>query len=375
MVAVVAAAMITVLSAVNGIDTLVRQLFSHFDAPIRVMPARGKTFSTDTLDIALFANHPEIQALSEVLEDDVIAGFEEHKVVATLRGVDSNITKIASMDSIVISGSFLLEEGGYPYAVMGWGIKNELQLPFLNNERAPLQLYAPIRGKKLGTHRESAFNRDQLLVSGIYSVNAELDVKYILVPLSFARNMFDRDSSEVSALEIGLYPEANAKEIDAYLESKLGANWVVETREEKNALIFKTNQTEKWATYLILMFILLIAAFNIMASLTMLIIEKKRDIFILRSMGAPEQTIQRVFILEGIMINLIGALIGLTSGFILCYAQQKFGLVPLQGSIVPYYPVEVRPGDIAIIFVSIMTIGSGSSALLVRYLIHRHARA
>lgn len=374
-VAVVAAAMITVLSAVNGIDTLVRQLFSHFDAPVRVIPARGKVFSTDTLDLTVFTEHPGIKAVSKVLEDDVIAGFEDRKVVATLRGVDRNITEIASMDSIVISGSFILEEGGYPYAVMGWGVKNELQLPFLNDERAPVQLYAPIRGKKLSTYRENAFNRDQLLVSGIYSINAELDVKYILVPLSFAGNLFDRDTSEVSALEIGLNPGATAGEIDAYLESRLGTNWKVETREEKNALIFKTNQTEKWATYLILLFILLIAAFNIMASLTMLIIEKKRDIFILRSMGVPELGIQRIFMLEGIMINLIGAIFGLAAGLALCYAQQKFGLVPLQGSIVPFYPVEVRFSDVAIIFTSIMIIGSGSSSLLVRYLIHRHARA
>ncbi len=250
-----------------------------------------------------------------------------------------------------------------------------LLVTFFNDVRPPLQLFAPIRGKKIGQHKENAFNRENILVSGVYSVNAELDVKYTIVPYKFAVEIFDREPGEVSALELGLNPGYQLSDVDAEIQALAGPSFIVESREEKNALIYKTNRSEKWAAYSIMLFILIIAAFNIMASLTMLVIEKKKDIFILRGMGLREEDVRRIFVLEGVLINFVGAALGLVFGLILCFAQKNFGLVKLQGSIVPYYPVEVHLSDALIIFSSIMFLGIISSTLLVRYLIKRHARA
>lgn len=371
-VAAVAAAMLTVLSAINGIDGLVRQLFTSFDAPITITPLRGKVFSTDSLNLDQVRALPEVLYLTRVLEDDVILGFEDRKTVATLRGVDSSFTRVSPVETMLYAGEFVLEEAGYPYAVVGLGIRSELRLPVIRDERPPLQIFAPIRGKNLRQYRERAFNKENILVSGVYSVNADLDVKYVITSYDFAAELFDYGNA-VSSLELGLSEDTDPKELQEKLQLMLGDQYVVQTREDKNALIFKTNASEKWATYAILMFILLIAAFNIIASLTMLVIEKKKDIFILRSMGAREEEVRKVFFLEGVLINLIGATSGLVVGFGLCMLQQHFGLVRLQGSIVDFYPIEVRAGDVLIIFSSIMLMGLISSNLLVRYLIRRHA--
>lgn len=370
-VAAVAASMLTVLSAINGIDGLVRELFTSFDAPVSIYPARGKVFSPDSLDMAAIRAIPEVKSVARVLEDDVILGFEDRKTVATLRGVDSTFLEISPVDSMLYLGDFILEENGYPYAVVGLGIRSELLIPIFNDERPPLQVFAPIRGKELRKYRQGAFNRENILVSGVYSVNAELDVKYVVTSYEFASTLFDYGNA-VSSLEIDT---DSPKELVEKLEGIIGDQYFAQTRDQKNALVFQTNESEKWATYAILMFILLIAAFNIMASLTMLVIEKKKDIFVLRSMGATENMVFRIFFLEGILINLVGATFGLIVGYALCWAQQNIGLVPLQGSIVDYYPIKVRLADVAVIFLSIMTIGVLSSSLLVKYLLKRHASA
>ncbi len=370
-VAAVAASMLTVLSAINGIDGLVRELFTSFDAPISVYPAKGKVFSTDSINFSELEKVPGVSRIARILEDDVILGFEDRKTVATLRGVDSSFLAISPVDSMIYVGDFILEEAGYPYAVVGLGIRSELLIPIFNDERPPLQIFAPIRGKNLRRYRENAFNKENILVSGVYSVNAELDVKYVITSYKFAAELFDYGNA-ISALEIDIEGE-DGEEVAELLQIYFGENYLVQTRDQKNALVFQTNASEKWATYAILMFILLIAAFNIMASLTMLVIEKKKDIFVLRSMGATENMIFKVFFLEGLLINLVGAVSGLTVGFVLCWLQQNFGLVALQGSIVEYYPIKIRLSDVVIIFSSIMILGILSSSLLVRYLIRRHA--
>lgn len=370
-VAAVAASMLTVLSAINGIDGLVRQLFTSFDAPVSIYPSSGKVFYPDSIDMRVITEDPDVSSMVRILEDDVILGFEDRKTVATLRGVDSTFLAVSPIDNMLYLGDFILSENGYPYAVVGLGIRSELLLPIFNDERPPLQIFAPIRGKNLRQYRENAFKRENILVSGVYSVNAELDVKYVLTSYDFAAELFDYGTA-VSSIELNTSSDAQA--LADRLQASLGDDFKVQSRDQKNALIYQTNASEKWATYAILMFILIIAAFNIMASLTMLVIEKKKDIFILRGMGATESMIFRVFFLEGVLINAVGAGIGLAFGFLLCWAQQNIGLVPLQGSIVAYYPIEVRSGDVLIILGSIMTLGVLSSGILVKYLIKRHAK-
>jgi lipoprotein-releasing system permease protein len=210
------------------------------------------------------------------------------------------------------------------------------------------------------------------MVSGAFSVNAELDVKYLFVPLNFARELFAMED-RITSVELSLADGANEEEVKKQLESFLPKELKVETRYDRNALVYKTNASEKWFTFLILLFILGIACFNIIASLTMLIIEKKKDIRLLESLGATRPMIDRIFIYEGIFINTLGALIGTGVGLGLCYAQQTFGLVTMQGAMVEYYPVLVKPLDVVGIIITVLLLGSVFSLALVGRLMKRFA--
>jgi lipoprotein-releasing system permease protein len=235
-----------------------------------------------------------------------------------------------------------------------------------------MTINAPIRGKKISRNRENAFHREVVNVSGIFSVNAELDAKYVFVPLPFARNLFGMEQ-EISSVEIFLDNDHDAEKIKSELLTTLSPTLKIETRYEKNALIYKTNASEKWATFLILLFILLIACFNIIASLTMLIIEKKKDIFTLSSMGASNRSIERIFVYEGIFINLTGAVVGMILGLGLCFVQEKFGLIEMEGAMVDAYPVSIKWPDVIGIFLTVITVGSIFSLTLVRMLVRRFA--
>lgn len=371
-VACVTAAMITVLSAFNGIESLVSSLFSSFDPEITILPAEGKVFeATDSL-VQYVAATEGVRSVSRILEDDVVIRFDNQPTVATLKAVDTLFTQVTDVRDVIRYGEFKLETDGLPCAIVGYGIQSELGLPYHPIEYPLFSVSAPIRGKKLGRYKERALNTLPVMMSGVFSINAEMDVKYILTPISFARELFDYED-EVSALGVAIGEKQSSEEVKARIASRLGSAYLVETRYDRNALIHQTNRTEKWATFLILTFIMVIAGFNIMASLTMLIIEKRKDIFILQSMGFTSSDIRKTFSNQGFLINGIGMLIGLAAGLGLCLIQQKFGLLELQGSIVPAYPIEIRPGDVAGIVLTVLTIGTLFSTGMVRYLIKRFA--
>lgn len=371
-VACVTAAMITILSAFNGIESLVSDLFSTFDAEITIVPSTGKVFeATDSLT-AVITNFPEVKAIASTLEDDVILRFDGQPTVATLKGVDSSFHKVTDIEMGLRYGDYQLYRGEIPCAITGLGIQSELGIPYHPEDFAMITISAPIRGKKLSRYKEKALNTLPILVSGVFSINAEMDVKYILAPLDYARELFNYEN-EVSELSLCLIPETDAEELKERLQTTLGDAYSVQTRYDKNALVHQTNQAEKWATFLILAFIMVIAAFNIMASLTMLIIEKRKDIFILQSMGLSAVAIRKIFSNQGILINVIGAGAGLFAGLLLCILQQQVGLIRLEGSIVPYYPVEIRFLDVVGVMVTVLVIGGLFSTLMVRYLIRRFA--
>ncbi|MGF1563779.1 MAG: FtsX-like permease family protein [Flavobacteriales bacterium] len=369
-VAMVTAAMITVLSAFNGIESLVSSLFSSFDPEITVLPAEGKVFEASDSLITYLAATEGVSSVARVLEDDVVIRFDNQPTVATLKGVDTVFTRVTDVRDVIRYGEFKLESNGFPCAIVGYGIQSELGLPYHPTEYPLFSVSAPIRGKKLGRYKERALNTLPVMMSGVFSINAEMDVKYILTPLAFARELFNYEN-EVSALGIAIADKQKPEKVKERLAARLGPDYIIETRYDRNALIHQTNRTEKWATFLILTFIMVIAGFNIMASLTMLIIEKRNDIFILQSMGFTAADIRTVFSNQGFLINAIGMLIGLVFGLGLCFVQQKFGLIKLQGSIVPAYPIEVRPGDIAGILFTVLAIGTLFSTGMVRYLIKR----
>jgi lipoprotein-releasing system permease protein len=371
-VAFVTAAMICVMSAFSGIESLVQQLFSNFDAPLTVVPVSGKSFADSLIVDSVVRQVPGVANYSRVIEEDAWLQYSDYNTVATIKGVGRDYGAMSPIDSMIYFGAFILKRDSFNYAVPGLGVFSELRLPRPDNEPPILGINAPIRGKKLSRFRENAFNRKNIMVSGAFSVNAELDVKYVFVPIDFARDLFGMEE-EISAAEFVLDPAADEYAVKAALEAVLSDSLKVETRYDRNALVYKTNASEKWFTFLILFFILVIASFNIIASLTMLIIEKKKDIALLESLGATRMTIRRVFIYEGIFINLIGAVTGTAFGLALCWAQQTFGLVTMQGAMVEYYPVEIKWLDVVGIFITVIAVGTFFSGGLVGSLMKRFA--
>jgi lipoprotein-releasing system permease protein len=371
-VAFVAAAMITVMSAFNGIEDLVKELFSNFDAPLTIVPAVGKSFADSLFTDAQLGQIQGIKGWSRVIEEDAWLQYADYNSVATVKGVSTTYASLSSLDSMMYMGSFRLREDSLNYAVLGLGLYSELRMPRPDVTPPIITMNAPIRGRKLSRFKENAFNRVPVMTSGAFSVNAELDVKYAIVSLDFARSLFNMEEN-VSSIEIFLNDEKDEEAVKAALQEVLPADLKVETRFDRNALVYKTNASEKWFTFLILFFVLLIACFNIIASLTMLIIEKKKDIYILESMGATRSMIRRVFVLEGIFINVVGAVVGVSAGLALCWAQQQFGLVSMEGAMVDYYPIMINWVDVIGIFLTVVIVGAIFSFGLVGRLMNRFA--
>ena len=355
-VAFVACAMILVMSAFNGLELLIEDLFSSFDAPITIVAKQGIQIEEKSIPFEKIQQLEGVTLIGKVIENDAWLQYNNSNTVATIKGIEAAYVKTLPTDSMVYSGEFLLEEDSANYAVVGLGVRGELQFPSSLNQPVILNIKTPVAGRRLSTNRENAFNETNLRVTGIFTANAELDKKYIFLPFRLARELYEMDST-FTALEIQTSPNTNLNKLKEELQSML-PNLNVQTREDKNALVYKTNESEKWATYLILVFILIIASFNILASLTLLIIEKKKDIHVMYSMGATKATIRNIFILEGVFINLTGALVGTALGLTLTYLQQTVGLVRMQGAVVEFYPVHIIPSSVALIFLTVCTIGS-----------------
>lgn len=371
-VAFITAAMITVMSAFNGIDELVKDIFSNVDAPLTILPAEGKFLPDSLIQNNTLLAIEGVEGTSRVIEEDVRLSHENRYAIATVKGVEENYADFSPIDSAVVDGLFLLKVDSLPLAVVGSGIQMELNMPLRDYAPTIMEIAAPIRGRRISEFKEEAFNLENIAVSGVFAINAELDEKYILIPLDFARSLFGLEDA-ISSVDVFTSESAEVEVIRANIQTQLGNSVRIITREEKNALIYKTNASEKWATFFILLFIFLIGCFNIIASLTMLIIEKKRDIFTLNSMGIDTRGIQRIFIYEGILINLIGALSGLIVGLLLCYGQREFGFIAMTGGAVESYPMLVNWLDVSGIFITVVLVGVLFSSLLVRTLVRRFA--
>ncbi len=362
--------MIVVLSVFNGIEGLVENLYNTLDSEVVISPANGKRFSSSTLDFKQLEATGIVQSWSRVIEDEVLIQYNGKQTVAALKGVDDNFFSVANLDSAVKEGKPVLQQGNVPYAILGAGLRYQLEMPHSAEMLRPLEIYALPKGKSIKQDKEAAFENYPINVGGVFSVNAEFDMRFVFVPIDFARECFNYDD-ELTAVELKLKPGVSQEEAKEILQEKLGSTFKVTTREDKNAIIFQTSKTEKWITFFILIFIVFIAAFNILASLTMLIIEKKTDLQTLRSMGMEKTGMVRIFFFQSLMINAYGTLAGLLLGLGFCWAQTTFGLIQFEGSIVEYYPVEVQVVDVFAI-ISVIGVIAMVSFFGVRYLIQRH---
>lgn len=356
------------LSGFNGFDSLIKSLFSTFDADLKITLAEGKSFDAADPVFAEIRHHRDVIYYSEVVEDNALLRYENRQVLATIKGVSDDFTKMTGLDTMIVEGKFKLTDGNKQFAVIGQGVAYFLSAGL--KQQNPINIYVPQKGRKSGSSLDGSFNQGYIYLAGVFSVQQELDSKYMIVPISFAREIFDM-KGKVNSMELKLKTGADVQQVQEAISAKLGSRFIVKTRYQQHDYLYKTMQGEKYAVYLILILILVIASFNIVGSLTMLIIDKKEDIAILQSMGAGKLLIRNIFLFEGWSISLLGALIGTVVGIAICQAQITYGFVKLQGGgsfIIDSYPMKIIPMDILLIFCSVILIGFLAAWLPVKYI-------
>jgi lipoprotein-releasing system permease protein len=353
-----AMALIVVLSVFNGFENLVISLYNTFDSDIRITAVEGKTFDPAKLPLKEFKTIPGFVYQTEVLEENVLLKYGDKQFIGAFKAVNDDYLKHSRLDTMLVEGEYTLEQGTRAYALIGQGVAYYLSVN-LNDFSTPISLYVPKKKARFNMlNPEDAFSRESVFPSGVFSVQQEIDSKYILIPLPFARGLLDNDKN-VNAIELGFEKDQRAN-AESEIRRLAGPGFVVKNRYEQHEMLYKIMRSEKWAIFLILSFILIIATFNVIGSLTMLIVEKKKDISILFSMGAEVKTIRRIFMTEGLLITATGALTGLFFGLIICFIQYKFGIVKLEGQgsfVIDSYPVMMKPLDFFLVFVTVMVIG------------------
>jgi lipoprotein-releasing system permease protein len=345
------------LSGFNGFDSLIKSLFSTFDPDLKISLVEGKSFDANNQAFNEVRKMKDILFFTEVVEDNALLRYENRQVLATIKGVSDDYSKMTGLDTMIVDGKFKLKEGNVQYAVIGQGVAYYLSvgLKLIN----PINIYVPQKGRGSGLAIEGSFHQGHIYPSGIFSVQQEIDSKYIIVPISFAREIFEMPE-KVNSVELKLKEGASVQSVQKSISALVGNQFVVKTRYQQHDYLYKTMQGEKYAVYLILILILIIASFNIIGSLTMLIIDKKEDISILQSMGADKKLIRNIFLFEGWSVSILGAMIGTVVGIAICQAQIAFGFVKLQGGgsfIIDAYPMKIIPIDILLIFCSVVLIG------------------
>jgi lipoprotein-releasing system permease protein len=371
-VAVGTMALIIILSVFNGLELLVTTIFNTFDPDIKITAAEGKTFVADTARLKLLANINGVSCYTLTIEENALLKYEEKQYIATIKGVDKNYAMVSNIDSSMFEGKFMLKsDNGRVWAIPGIGIAQYLGIRV--NFISPILIYVPRRNADSDTDPDKAFNRDYIFPSGIFQVEQSYDSKYIFVPLDFARGLIEKPNMS-SSIEIRLTGGANAEAVRKDISKIYGKSFIIQNRFQQQELFYKVMQSERLAIFFILTLILIIASFNIIGSLTMLIIEKERDIEILKSLGADNNLIRKIFIFEGWMISIIGCAAGLALGYIVCWLQQKYGFIKLNSDslIMNSYPIVLKLKDFIIVPTTVLLIGYWAAWYPVRYLTKKY---
>ena len=378
-VAIATAALVCILSVFNGFQDMVAGLFTAMDPQLKVVPAEGKFMMADAKGLEALRDDPDVAVLTETLEDQALLMINNRQVMAMVKGVEDSFEDLTEIDRILVGdGVFELHADVIDYGILGSNLLMQLGLPA--DFQQPIQVYAPRKGERIDLNdpRES-LNEDELYSPrvGFMVKQNKYDSHYVITNIGFARRIFERQG-EVSAVEMKLREGADVAKVKARMKAALGEEYEVLDRYEQQEDTFKIMQIEKLISYIFLTFILMIACFNIIGSLSMLIIDKKQDALTLRNLGANEHQISSIFMMEGRMICLLGALIGIVLGLVVCLLQQQYGLVRFgdsEGSyIINAYPVSVHAMDIVLIFLTVVVIGFLSVWYPVRRLSKKYTR-
>ena len=353
------AALIIILSIYNGFDSLIRSMMSTVEPDLMITPAEGKVFLPQGEIYDWIYDQPEIESMCCVLEESVFINYDSKQGLAKAKGVDSIYEEESPLAEHIINGKFQLHKGDVPLALVGSGLAYEMGINphFLS----PIEIYYPSRTGRISLANPAAsLESIKVFPSGLFAINEDVDSELMILPIEAMRELLDYDD-EVSSVEIRLVEGLGKREtrrIQSEIAERLGDSFLVKDRFQQNEALYKMMKYEKRATYLILIFVIIIIAFNIFGSLTMLIIEKENDIRTLRSMGAKKNLIRRIFVLEGWMISLSGLAAGLFAGIALSLVQQHFGIIKMPGHyVVQAYPIILSWSDILITVVGVSVIG------------------
>ncbi len=371
-VAIATMALVVTMSVFNGFHDLVASFLTSFDPQLEVVPVQGKTAPADDPILTKIRTLPEVDVATESVEDQALAIYNGNQAMVVVKGVDSNFDKLTHIKEILYGdGDFSLSAANLQYGTVG--IRLAADLGMAADWDGYLKIYAPKREGQLDMMNPTeGFVEDSLISPGVvFSVgNGRYDRNYVLTSIGFARNLFGQQGM-LSQLELRLKPGSDIDAVKAEMRKIAGSKYRVLDRLEQQADTFKIMKIEKFIAYIFLTFILAVSCFNIIGSLSMLIIDKKNDVVTLRNMGATDRQITRIFLFEGRMISVIGAVVGILLGLLLCWLQQTYGLVALGQSsgsfVVDAYPVSVHPEDIVIVFVTVVAVGFASVWYPVRY--------
>jgi len=351
------AALIIILSVFNGLEKVILSLYNNFTPELKIEAKQGKTFNPNTVYFNDLRKNPAIFSYSEVLEEKALVRYGDKQEPTIIKGVSDDFLKNKNLDSTIQSGSFSLS-GSYnkPAVVIGSLVQSSLGVN-IEDKFIPLEIYSPRRTAAINSvDPTSDFVVKYIYASGVFSIQQDFD-NIIVAPLAFTRELLDQPV-EVSAIEINLKNGANADDLEQAIKDKIGATFNVRNRAEQNALLYKILHSEKWAVYLILTFVVIIATFNIVGSLTMLVMDKRKDIAILSSLGAGRKLIQGIFFCEGMLITLIGCVGGILLALIFCLVQQYFGWIKMgtQYTAMDAYPIALKLSDFVLVFLTVMII-------------------
>jgi lipoprotein-releasing system permease protein len=363
-------ALIVVLSTFNGFEDLATSLYNAFYADITVTAVKGKTFTDNEGIRKQLLQSASIAALSRTLEENAYIKYVDKDYICTVKGVDANYNDVTDVKSNIKMGNFVLGDSTGQYAVLGANVVAALNVD-IQRSIYPLQITVPRKGKGTAILPEDAFTFRDVVPGGVFSIQQEFDSKYVFVSLDFASELLGADN-QVSSYEMKMKPGQTLEQAKADVQKIAGHNYVVKTRYEQRETIYRVMKMERWAVYAIMAFIMLIISFNIIGSLSMLVIEKQSDISILMAMGATPGMIQKIYLLEGVLSACIGAIVGIVLATLLCLLQIKYQFLKLSGSensfVVQGYPVKMQLSDFILTFLTVICI-----ALLASYFPARKA--
>ena len=360
------AALIIILSVFNGFENIVLSMYNTFSPELRIEALKGKTFDPGNTHFLTLKNDKRIINYTEVLQEKALVRYGESQSIALVKGVSEGFLKNKTgLDSVISSGSFTLWSKGQDMAVIGYALQTYLSIN-LNNEFQSLDVYSPRKGALNSLNPTDEFNVRSIYPSGVFAVQQEFD-NTMIVPIRFARELLG-ENKLVSYIEINAAKDVVIEDLQKDIEESLGKDFLVKNRSQQNELLYKILNSEKWAIFLILTFVLIIAIFNIIGSLTMLVIDKRKDIAILSSLGADKSLIRGIFFIEGMMISMLGCVFGMVAGLIFILLQQQFGFIAMSGAnlMIDTYPVGIKLSDFILVFGTVLLVSVIASAISSR---------